>query len=429
MSKKHCFNDADTKYSGNEDTPLGFGICSKAEVPYTFLTGKDTNLYYISQVNNKKSISQRWTKVENKKLSNTSNDLLYQNITEDIANERYFSKEFLEIIANKKKKYNYDFLEEENKWFYWDTKNPSDKKEIKLDSMPNDMEFFKDLPDEFYTYFYQNLPEELYNYAFLPKIIEKDIKYIETGLENKIGGKVPFFTTDEEWPITDDDKPMTFVAQFSDPRENKPNMIYRIFICFNDIGEYKIDYVDKTQTQKIIQPPKYFEDFEDLEDLENREDLEDLENREDSTLQNLFLIDSWTKIRELTSFDKIMKVMNIPEIKLSSIINKEFDYIRIIRDETIHKKFETHYYDYSLSPKPRPFKVGGTPIFCDHYDIEQYKIYEETQLLEIRYSKCIPYSWGDSGAGHIFKSRDKNNGKILTEIESLKEYYLLLDTN
>ena len=397
MSSEPCHNDKTTTYTGDEESPLSFGYSSKGEIGNTFLTGKNGSLYYVSVINGKNnSITHRWTQVKNKKLPDKSNDMLYQNITEDIENETYFSEDCLQKISQRKKKYDYEYDDEKNKWFYFDSKNPSSKKEIELDNMPKDVAFLENVPYDFYSYFYENLPEELYTYAFIPKSIKKDTTYTETGMENKIGGKVPFFTENEEWPITNNGTPMTFVTQFSDPRKNDPNMIYRIFIDMNDSGEeeYKIDYVDKTKNQKRIEPP------------------------EDSILENLFLISSWIKIKELTHFEKIMKHMNIPSMRFASVIKKKYDYFNI---KTSHKMFDTYYQDSCLTGQGHGFKVGGTPTFCQYNTIEQYEEYEKTHLLEITESELIPYGWGDCGIAHFFEKTDKNK-----ETDP-KEYYLYWD--
>jgi hypothetical protein len=58
----------------------------------------------------------------------------------------------------------------------------------------------------------------IFRWSFHP-ILEK-LPAKETGLEQKIGGHVPFFKEGDKWPLDEVGVPMAFFAQFVDPRES-----------------------------------------------------------------------------------------------------------------------------------------------------------------------------------------------------------------
>lgn len=371
MSLKQCYNDDKSKFTGEENTPKGYGYSSQGELPNTFLSGRDGIIYYS---NVRKDGVRIWTKATEKTI--LKNQDLCQNATDDILSS--FSEEIKKKIIDKKKKYTFSQDENED-WFYL-ISGEEEKKKILFDSLPNNIEFFKDLPDEFYPYFFSNLPSEFYNFAFFPKTLlkQEEDAYVETGLENKFGGNVPFFIEGEEWAISDNGSPMTFVGQFIDPRKTEENILLRIFISFEDdnLGECKIDHVDISKKQVFIDPPS------------------------DLKINPLYLIKSFSKHMELISLHEIMEKMKIPKIRLESIITSTKSYFGL---KNSYASFEDAYENHILTPSFL-IKVGGTPIYCQHAS----SIKDSNHTLQIVESDQIPFGWGDSGIAHIFANDDPN---------------------
>jgi hypothetical protein len=62
--------------------------------------------------------------------------------------------------------------------------------------------------------------------AYIPSL--EDINQ-ETGLENKLGGHMPFFRQGDSWPVNPAGRPLAFVMQFVDPRPNKNELVQLFF--------------------------------------------------------------------------------------------------------------------------------------------------------------------------------------------------------
>lgn len=93
----------------------------------------------------------------------------------------------------------------------------------------------------------------------ITKILPSD--YVETGMEQKIGGHVPYFEKNLAWPVDHWGDPLTFFAQFLDPR--KVGEVELIQIWMPDIGEGDLEagFIRKIPNpnpaeQKIIPEPK-----------------------------------------------------------------------------------------------------------------------------------------------------------------------------
>lgn len=369
----------ESKFTGKENNPNGFNCSSHDEHPNTFLTGRDGDLYYV---NLGKDNVKTWKKATEKSI--LKNQLLCQNMTEDAL--LFFSEEIRKKITDKKNKYIYT-KDANNDWFYSVGDGPNTK--IINNSIPIDMEFLKDLPEQFYTDFFNNLPSEFYSKAYYPKMVLKDNDYIETGLENKFGGKVPFFTEGEEWPLTEDGSPMKFIGQFKDPRESN-SMLYRVFIYINEFDDcniydiYDIQYVDMSKKQIIIDIPEELEEFE-------------------VPFHPLYLIEDYTEQKELISFEDIIEKMNIPNMRFGSIIKSEVSYFGLKKS---HDKFLDSYQNHILSPGIS-IKIGGTPVFCQ----QNTDITDKNHLLQIPESEYIPLELGDCGIAHIATNDDPEKGK------------------
>ena len=110
-----------------------------------------------------------------------------------------------------------------------------------------------------------NLSDKNFRLVHIPKLQNLDLNK-ETGLEQKIGGNIPFFSEGDNWPMKSG-KPYAFVAQFADPRDDKKyqNKLLQVFMPDLDeieegVGE-KVAYVKvvdllKPLKQIIIPQPK-----------------------------------------------------------------------------------------------------------------------------------------------------------------------------
>lgn len=207
------------------------------------------------------------------------------------------------------------------------------------------------------------IPDDCYVKAFIP-ITNKIMT--ESGLESKFGGSKPFFLKDEEWPLHDG-IPMTFIAQWIDPRKSD-NVLIRFFLPTHtsiELYEYFISMIElneeNVKNQIIIQKPIF-----DIKDT----------NSYDEKMNNFgpFEITGWEQTRELKSLEYILKRLDIPECTVTC----------------------DAYSDHKDSPS-YGIKVGGTPTFCQY----ARNIDEKNNYLQISESDIIPISLGDGGIGHI----------------------------
>jgi uncharacterized protein YwqG len=227
----------------------------------------------------------------------------------------------------------------------------------------NNEKLSKDITD------FNNLPPSCYVSAFTPKTVKidsgKDAKK-ETGLEEKFGGKVPFFVKGEKWPLSPSGAPMSFFCQLKDLRKNN-NILYRVFI---DIGEYS-DYCDffigKIELNK--------------ENLKNQIQLELPDFPIAVELFDAYKITGWNHNYELRTQEFILKELDIN-------IDYYHENYQIMNDS---------YYDNEFAPHSG-IKVGGTPCFTQSFDEKMVNTYSFLQLSE---QSILPHGWGDSGIGHI----------------------------
>jgi len=292
-----CLNNNNKSYKGTENSPLGLGYCSFSEEEGTIKIGKDGKEWIIKQTKS----SKRWTKIN----STNSRSSVY---IEDSSEE-----------DTKLKTNNNESIKNESK----------DEIEIDLSNINFD-----------------NLPSSFHKDVYFPKIIK--LKE-ETGLEEKFGGKIPFFIEGEEWPKKDNIY-MTFLCQFCDPLRNN-NILYRIFISNDDytIELKKIDFSEINKEKQII--------------IKN-----------DIVSLDAFKINEWDKKIELLSYNHILKKLNLLDCK--DLNNK--------------------YFSTKLTPSYE-IKIAGSPRFTqgEPRDSENYDFIQLTQ------SKFLNFEWGDSGICHI----------------------------
>jgi hypothetical protein len=186
---------------------------------------------------------------------------------------------------------------------------------------------------------FSNLPEDCYKFAYTP-VCEEITK--ETGLEEKFGGNLPFLIEGQELPEN-----LFLLCQFKDPR-NKDNIMYQVFI--NDDYDYEIKKINMTKDnikkQKIIECESKFKPYK---------------------------ITSWTKTKELISFDKLEKKFSFG--KLSD-------------------KLCDMYYSHENCPSTE-IKVGGTPMSTQCSD------FNNMDLLQLAQCTILEFEWGDTGIAHV----------------------------
>lgn len=210
---------------------------------------------------------------------------------------------------------------------------------------------------------FNNLPSSCYVSAFTPKTTKIDIGK-ETGLEEKFGGKVPFFIEGEEWPLSPNGSKMTFFCQLMDLRK-KNIILYRVFIDISEYSDYCDFFISKIELNK--------------ENLKKQIRLELLDSTTESF--DAHKITGWNHHYELRSQEFIMKELDI-----------NIDYY--------HKNYKImhdSYYDNEFAPHSG-IKVGGTPCFTQSFDEKMVNTYSFLQLTD---QSILPHSWGDSGIGHI----------------------------
>ena len=216
-----CINDKTKTYKGTEDSPLGLGYSSSAEEEGAIQTGKDGNLWKVIQT----KVSKRWVKVTEKSSTpRRSNNSSHIHICEE-----------LPIVP---------------------TNNPIEQNILLEDS------FIESIPqnDCLKKIDFKNLTDDFYVDVFFPEW-ETNKKIKEDPFQQKFGGKRPFFTKGESWPLDSLGKPMVFICQFIDPQED--GYLYRIFLQEdNDANLYeckldKIEWTEETkQKQDDVKKPK-----------------------------------------------------------------------------------------------------------------------------------------------------------------------------
>ena len=223
----------------------------------------------------------------------------------------------------------------------------------------NNEELSKDITD------FNNLPPSCYVSAFTPKTTKIDFGK-ETGLEEKFGGKLPFFVNGEKWPLSPSGAPMSFFCQLKDLRKND-NILYRIFIDISLYSDYADFFVGKIELNK--------------ENLKNQIQLELPDFPVAVESFDAHKIIGWNHHYELRTKEFILKELDI-NIDLYHVYNQ------IINEFYCDNKFVPY----------SGIKVGGTPCFTQSFDEKMVNTYSFLQLTD---QSILPYAWGDCGIGHI----------------------------
>jgi len=215
---------------------------------------------------------------------------------------------------------------------------------------------------------FNNLPPSCYVSAFMPKTRKIDSEK-ETGLEEKFGGKVPFFIEGEKWPLSSSGNPLTFFCQLKDLRKND-NILYRVFIDIEDYTDYSDFFVGKIELNK--------------ENLKKQIILKLPDLKTESF--DAHKITGWNHHYELRTQEFILKELDIN-------IDYQHENYQIMHDS---------YYDHELAPHSG-IKVGGTPCFTQSFNEKMVETYSFLQLTD---QSILPHGWGDSGIGHISEDGD-----------------------
>ena len=91
-----------------------------------------------------------------------------------------------------------------------------------------------------------NLDRKDFKTAYIPVL--KSIQ-AETGLENKIGGHVPFFQNGDTWPVNQKGIPLAFIMQFRDPRADKHQLVQ---LFFDDIEDENLDITEEKAHLRFV---------------------------------------------------------------------------------------------------------------------------------------------------------------------------------
>lgn len=292
-----CLNDATKSYKGDEPSPKGFGYSAGKLESGTVKNGKDGKFWIVKEY----TTGKRWIKhkiVSGEELLNLDNGTLMEDDNKDVL--------IIKETDGKKQWIKFDF---------------------------------------------GTLPDDCYVTAHIP---ECELIKSETGLEQKFGGKKPFFVKGDKWPIGND-KELIFLCQFRDPRNiAETHILYQVFVS-EDYENFEIKKVDfnKIDIKKQII-------------IESKDKLK----------LKPYLIKSWSESKELVSFKNLVTKLNLSN-------NAE----KLLWDK---------YHEHDLIGNDK-LKVGGTPIVTQGDD------YDEYDLLQLSESKYLKFGWGDTGIAHISK--------------------------
>jgi uncharacterized protein YwqG len=296
-----CLNNSNKTYKGTENSPLGLGYCSFNEEIGTIKIGKNGKQWIVKQTKK----SKRWSEIKSK---NNRSSVIVDDSSDD---------ELIKKMSN-----------------------------ININSTLN-VDHIID---------FDNLDDTYFNEVFFP-VISKLNYNKETGLENKFGGKYPFFIKGEEWPIDDEGCNMTFICQFNDPLlEN--NILYRVFV-----SQVNFDY--------LFSPIKLIS-----ENLKQQILIEDDES--DLSL-DCYIINNWEQKKELISFENILKKLNLED-----------------NDEELNKKIYQKYVDNNYYPSFK-IKIKGTPQFTQSPPIYANKL----NFLQLLSCNFLKFQFGDLGIMHF----------------------------
>ena len=241
-----------------------------------------------------------------------------------------------------------------------------------------------------------------FNTVYFPQV-KKIVN--ETGLEEKFGGRKPFFKKGETWPTTKSNEPLVFICQFKDPRKNDNNLI-RVFLDkelmgWEEFENYKgtpiyrgkpyitkinLDKYKEKQNKTISFPDTYLEEetFRLFENQRKFKIKSESKNQIRKELEKEFImpcykITSWKKDKELKYYEEIY-------LKLYGKSNSVNSF-----NEELYHKYQKSKYAPSLG-----IKAGGTPQATQDEDMVK-----DFHLLQLSQTTYAPFEWADGGMAHI----------------------------
>ena len=303
MPKLQCINDNTKTYIGTENTPLGLGYSAQGCKLGEIMIGKDNLRYIVIQTKDIKKWSKYTEKKNNKKEETVEKrdevekydekeEIIKEDIEEkaDIEEKKEDIEEKKEVIEEKEDIEKKEDIEEkeiikeniEEKEIIVEKEDIEEKEIIKEDiEKKEDIEEKEDIKEkeemvpkkcenriqdkmlvekekntiENKKDNLDNLGTNYYRSCYIPNF-EKEEKD-ENGLEEKIGGKLPFFIKDEIWPLDINLNPMIFLCQYKD-RKNTKKMIRIFYSLNNDVNVSFIELSKENISKQIyIEQPIY----------------------------------------------------------------------------------------------------------------------------------------------------------------------------
>jgi len=216
------------------------------------------------------------------------------------------------------------------------------------------------------------------NQAYIPEV--RKLETTETGLEEKFGGRLPFLTKSESWPMNNNGQPLRFIFQFCDPKTND-NILHRFFLTLYEYGPS----FDKTPDEAQLLSIK-------LTDNVILQQNKNIKPPPDTVVYDPYEITEWDIKTELASYSTLYKITEIQNYMKKNYNNKHG------REITFLHNFEKYMKDNPQYEELNCIKIWGTPRSTQLEDYVQHLNF--VQLTETQY---LPITWGDAGIGHIGK--------------------------
>jgi hypothetical protein len=285
MPKLQCINDKTKTYNGNENTPLGLGYSAQGCNVGDIMIGKDNLKYIVIQTKDIK----KWSKYIEKKYNKLNNEDNFNNIENSFIEKRIdiekIDDETIEKIDETIEKIDDETIEKIDETIekidepiekiddetIEKIDEPIEKIDEPIEKIDEPIEKIDDetiekidepiekidiIENKKNTL--ENLGTNYFNSCYIPNF-DKKIKKDETGLEEKIGGRLPFFIKDEIWPLDIECKPMIFLCQYKD-KKNKKQMVRIFYSLNNDVKVFFVELNKENISNQIyIEQPIYNE--------------------------------------------------------------------------------------------------------------------------------------------------------------------------
>jgi len=216
-------------------------------------------------------------------------------------------------------------------------------------------------------------PESLYLTGY--KTIVKKAEDDQTNVD-KFGG-TPFMPVDSEWPMTEDDFPMRFWFQLTDPRDGRTVQLFMDMRCYDeyngDEGEevkyFEVRFIDYNASSKIIEVPEEPE----IDSDRSIPKIKDVP---------IYYVERYEKVKELCYFDE--------EKYKDAFLGSPPDDLEDKYQEEREKELDEYCGEYCV-------KFGGFGNAAQDETEEG-----DYNYLQFEYSECLPYEWGRNlGIAHL----------------------------